>query len=141
MMGTIAACGKSLYITDENFQDLVDASLLADPVNGGSVPIFGAMSTWDVSRVTNMSSAFSGASTFNGDISNWDVSSVTNMFFMFWGAYVFNQDLSSWDTSSVTDMGSMFWFATAFDGRDRFRCRDLRADLIALDNMDTQHTG
>ena len=41
------------------------------------------ISTWDVSRVTNMFRMFAYASSFTGDISRWDVSRVTNMCFMF----------------------------------------------------------
>jgi len=68
----------------------------------------GYISKWDTSNVTDMSNMFSGASSFNGDISKWDTSSVTNMSYMFSGASSFNGDISDWDTSSVTDMSIMF---------------------------------
>ena len=48
------------------------------------------------SSVTNVSSMFSGATSFNQDIGGWDVSNVTSMTFMFSGATSFNQDLSGW---------------------------------------------
>ena len=63
---------------------------------------------WNVSNITSMSAMFEKATSFNQDISSWDVSNVTDMLGMFSGATSFNQDLSSWDVSKVYDMGSMF---------------------------------
>ena len=73
------------------------------------------ISSWDTSSVTSMSNMFQGASAFNQDISSWDTSSVISMSSMFINAATFNQDISSWDTSSVTDMSSMFQSALAFN--------------------------
>ena len=78
--------------------------------------VYRATDTPDLSGVTDMSSMFRGASSFDGDLSSWDVSSVTDMSRMFWGASSFDGDLSSWDVSSVTDTSSMFWGASSFDG-------------------------
>jgi surface protein len=39
--------------------------------------------------VTNMTSAFSEKSSFNGDLKNWDTSSVTDMTSMFYNAFAF----------------------------------------------------
>ena len=75
----------------------------------------GDITSWNVSSVTDMSSMFSGASTFNGDISSWDVSNVVDMSNMFNSASIFNGDISSWDVSSVTDMSSMFSGASMFN--------------------------
>ena len=61
-----------------------------------AINIFGHMNTWDVSKITDMSSLFWGHKNFNEDISNWDVSKVTNMSFMFNHCKFFNQDISSW---------------------------------------------
>ena len=69
----------------------------------------------DLSRVTDMSSMFLYAASFNGDISSWDVSSVTDMSTMFAGAASFNQPLDSWDVSSAIIMHGMFAGATSFD--------------------------
>jgi surface protein len=119
------------FITDDNFYQLVGESLLADPVNGGSVPVFGPMSTWDVSRVTEMSFAFQFKSTFNGDISGWDVSNVVFMDSMFYGADAFNQDIGSWVTSSATEMSNMFYDADAFN-------KDLNSwDVSGVTNMNS----
>jgi surface protein len=58
--------------------------------------------------VTNLNSAFKGATTFNdSNVKNWDVSNVTNMGSMFAGATAFNQDVSGWNTSKVTT-GTLF---------------------------------
>ncbi len=90
---------------------------------------YGHISTWDTSRVTDMSYLFCGRSSgycssgyytssaryFNDDISAWDVSRVTNMYRMFYYAYDFNQDLSGWNIRAVTSMYSMFNYAYDFD--------------------------
>lgn len=74
------------------------------------------ISNWDVSNVIDMSSMFSWATSFNKDISNWNVSNVTNMRWMFYNADTFNQDLSSWNVGKVTNMFAMFAFADLFNG-------------------------
>ena len=66
--------------------------------------------------ITDMSSMFYDASSFNGDISRWDTSKVEDMRSMFDGASSFNGDISRWDTSKVVDMTSMFWGASSFNG-------------------------
>ena len=44
-----------------------------------------------------------GATSFNGDLSLWDVSKVSNMSFMFWGATSFTHQLGgAWSTSTAT---------------------------------------
>jgi len=68
----------------------------------------------NLSKVTNMTSMFIAATSFNGNISSWDVSTITNMDFMFEGATAFNQDISNWDVSNVTSMSAMFLNASAF---------------------------
>jgi len=70
--------------------------------------------SWNVSRVSNMSSMFSSCS-FNQPIENWNVSNVTTMSDMFAGAQSFNQDISSWNVSKVTTFANMFYIATAFN--------------------------
>ena len=61
------------------------------------------VSTIATSKVTDMSSMFYGAETFNQAIGNWDVTKVTTVHSMFYGATSFNQDLSAWDLDAVTD--------------------------------------
>ncbi|MBQ3432798.1 BspA family leucine-rich repeat surface protein [Candidatus Saccharibacteria bacterium] len=79
------------------------------------------VSTWDTTKVTNMSDMFSytGCNATNwsiGDLSSWNTSSVTSMYNMFryagYNATTWSiGDLSDWDTSSVTDMSYMFYQA------------------------------
>ena len=73
------------------------------------------LATSCTSGVTDMSSLFKDASSFNGKIGSWDTSSVTTMKDMFAGATSFNQDISKWNTAAVTDTSSMFREATLFN--------------------------
>ena len=91
-------------------------SSMAESFRGASKMAYNATDTPDLSKVTNMSSMFGGATSFNGNISSWDVSKVTDMTDMFRNAHVFNGNISSWDVSKVTDMSSMFWNTYAFNG-------------------------
>jgi len=95
---------------------------------------YGAIGSWDTSRVTDMSELFCShdlhdrhqedeqcayhndrASFFFGDdISSWNVAKVVSMKRMFRNTLVFNQPLNAWDVSRVTDMTSMFEGAQTF---------------------------
>ena len=74
--------------------------------------IYGPISIWNTSEVTDMVGLFSAededvgpaAEHFNEDISRWNVSNVTTMQGMFQDASAFNGDLSSWNVSNVTTM-------------------------------------
>ena len=79
------------------------------------------MPDWNTEFVTDMTSLFQNAQSFNQDISKWDTSRVTSMKIMFGGARTFDGDLSRWDVSSVTDMENMFLNAPAFSGGDLSR--------------------
>lgn len=74
------------------------------------------ISSWDTSSVTTMRKMFERASIFNQDIGDWSTSSVTDMNQMFDSAYAFNQDLNKWDTSSVKTMYNMFYSTANFNG-------------------------
>jgi surface protein len=133
-----SSSGGSYFDSCEN----LDLSLVADVVNIGNCTNFEACfefctnlttinncNDWDMSGVTNMSSMFSLATSFNQDIGGWDVSSVTNMSSMFVSASAFNQNIGSWDVSSVTNMSSMFQDATDFN-------RDIGGwDVSSVTNM------
>ena len=54
-----------------------------------------------MSKVTNMSYMFGGATSFNQPLDNWNVSNVTNMGGMFLNAESFNQPLNKWNVSKV----------------------------------------
>ena len=105
-------------ITDFDFYTAVDLWFTNQPLAEST---YGLIGDWDVSEVTNMSSAFypnrsggSAINTFNEDISAWDTSSVLNMGAVFYNATSFNQPLN-WDTSSVTRMVSIFTVAKGAD--------------------------
>ena len=69
----------------------------SDKTHGKGLGTFnGDISSWDVSKVTNMGSMFNGATAFDQDISSWDVSKVTSMLNMFNGAKSFKQNLNAW---------------------------------------------
>jgi surface protein len=70
---------------------------------------------WDTSKVTNMSYMFGATNNFNCDIHNWNTSLVTNMSYMFYQANAFNNFIGAWTTSSVTNMNYMFYGADVFD--------------------------
>ena len=89
---------------------------MVDAFRGAYNMVYRATDAPDLSRVTNMTSMFSNARSFNGDISGWDVSSVTDMNGMFHEADSFKGDISGWDVSSVTDMNGMFHEADSFKG-------------------------
>jgi len=98
--------------TNQEFDDAITA-WRTDSV--AAALVYGPISDWDVSSVTDMNGAFSGASDFNEDISAWDVSNVINMSYMFHEAFDFNQDISAWNVGSATDMYGMFRRASSFD--------------------------
>ena len=98
--------------------DTPDLSLVTDMSSMfvSATSFDGDLSSWDVSSVRDMYGMFHNAASFNQPLNSWNVSSVTDMALMFIGASSFNQPLNSWNVSSVTDMSSMFFSATSFDG-------------------------
>ena len=73
-----------------------------------AMSIYGDISSWNVSNVTDMSFLFCNRVTFNGNIALWDVSNVTSMAYMFAGAVAFYQPLDKWNIKNVTDFKFMF---------------------------------
>ncbi len=68
------------------------------------------LGNFDTSKVTSMSSMFSGCSSLTSlDVSNFDTSNVTNMLYMFEScSSLTSLDVSNFDTSNVTNMKYMF---------------------------------
>ena len=73
------------------------------------------ISTWNTSRVSDMSKLFENQRVFNDDIGTWDTSGVTSMEWMFMGASSFNQPIGNWRVDKVTNMSSMFHGAKSFN--------------------------
>jgi surface protein len=65
--------------------------------------------------VTDLSSMFFYATSFNSPIGNWNTTNVTDMNNMFYEATSFNQPINSWNTANVTNMTSMFFHAESFN--------------------------
>ena len=91
-------------LTDDNIHQAVNSWIQDE---GQAVEVYGHISNWDVSNVTNMASLFCMLADFDDDISDWDVSNVTNMGSMFKYSTV-SSDISGWDVSQVTNMSRMF---------------------------------
>ena len=70
--------------------------------------IYGNVSHWNVSNITDMDYLFDQQNSFNEPL-HWDTSSVTRMHGMFAYASSFNQPLVDWDTSRVTSMQDLFY--------------------------------
>ena len=86
--------------------DLTDANIRQEVGNldgSGLSSTYGHVSTWDVSRVTDMSWLFHGAVDFNQPIRSWNVSNVIFMRSMFDGAVRFNQPIDGWDVSGFVE--------------------------------------
>jgi len=81
------------------------------PENSPYGPIVGC---WDVSHVTDFSSAFQNFRAFDEDLRCWDTSSAITMDRMFHNAIRFNQPLDSWNVSKVTSMKQLFSGAKSF---------------------------
>ena len=65
--------------------------------------LYGHISDWDVSEVTDMSDLFKDAKSFDEDISGWDVSKVENMSGIFSGAISFNKEYTrKWSLDRLT---------------------------------------
>lgn len=73
------------------------------------------ISSWNTAAVTNMSGMFADAAAFNQDIGAWNTAAVTNMNSMFAGAVVFNRNIGAWNTAAVTNMSAMFYSAYVFN--------------------------
>lgn len=80
-----------------------------------ALAIYGHISFWNVSKVTNMDYLFRYHNHFNSDLSDWDVSNVVSMEGIFYGASAFNKPLQTWDVSNVQNMKMAFIYAASFN--------------------------
>ena len=89
---------KMLHSLTPKLTNATIRGAVTDYLAGGArkqrvVTQYGDISNWNVSKVTDMESMFSGARSFNQPLNNWDVSNVTYMDQMFENAWSFNQPL------------------------------------------------
>ena len=94
-----------------------------------------AIASWDTSNVTLMTNMFYGATAFNRDISAWKTNMVNGMAQMFSGASAFNQAIGSWNTTAVGTMSNMFLNASAFNSQINFW------NTSAVTNMSAMFSG
>ena len=99
-------------LDDSNFYNAVALWFLDE---GNATAIYGHISDWNTSAVTNMSGAFEGRADFNESIGGWNTSSVIDMSYMFAEASAFNQYIGEWNTSSVYNMIGIFEGASSFN--------------------------
>jgi surface protein len=95
--------------------EIIIAVNLWNSDNIKALRLYGHISLWDTSKITNMSLMFFGNESFNQNIGGWDTSNVTNMSYMFCCSRSFNKNIGLWDTSNVTNMSDMFNCATNFN--------------------------
>jgi surface protein len=108
---------RAFQSVDELY-DAIDSYL---EIGSSAEKMYGPISWWDVSHVTNMSRIFSvernrAVTLFNADLSGWDTSNAVTMEMAFQGAESFDGDLSSWNVGKVTSMSKMFQNAHKFRG-------------------------
>jgi len=106
-------CSK-LNISATDAPDLTRVTNMSSMFDGAT-ELNVSLSHWNTSSVTNMSGVFYGAFKFNGNLSGWNTGNVTNMSEMFRDAFAFHQNIGSWNTSNVTNMSAMFRDAREFN--------------------------
>ena len=99
----------------KNHEELFYATALWYNDKYEAINLFGHISKWNTSLITDMSYIFKDFVRFNDDLSNWDVSNVTNMSHMFCNCTIFNCVLNKWDVSNVTNACNMFFGCEKFD--------------------------
>lgn len=70
------------------------------------------LSSWDMSKVTDISNMFYGIETLTdiSGLANWDTSNVENMNAMFvYNKFTDTSALANWNTSKVKTMSALFW--------------------------------
>ena len=83
--------------------------------------LYGDVSIWDVSKITDMSNLFRDNTTFNENIEEWDISTVTNMNSMFEGASLFEYSLKTWSFRINPELTTEDMFKGATKLRETYR--------------------
>jgi len=121
LYSTIAEEGKWGYEDSDRrigfFGGVIDDITGSDPTKkSNAIEKYGPISSWNVSRITDMSFGFYGKTTFNADLTLWNTSNVLNMNYLFTDCNAFNGDISTFDTAKVTSMSQMFSGNYVFNG-------------------------
>ncbi len=106
---------KDDILTVEQWGDQIWTSM-GSAFNGCTNLTVPAIDAPDLSGVTDMTSMFQGATSFNNPINHWVVDNVVIMQNLFFDCDIFNQDLNLWNVGNVTDMSGTFSRAAAFNG-------------------------
>ena len=119
LMALCVACITTSLVV-HGFETLTDANFKRAAVlwcnnNPKALTMYGNITGWNTSQVTDMTDAFYEQRTFNGDISKWDVSNVLTLQNTFYSANFFNADISKWQVQSVVSLKQTFFFASAFN--------------------------
>ena len=94
----IIACSyfDSIHATTAIFYDSTDLVAAADQWcddESKAKEFYGDISTWDVSRVTDMGNLFANCVSTNILIDSWNTSNVVTMTYMFYNAQFFNRNI------------------------------------------------
>jgi surface protein len=92
-----------------NIEKVTDMSSMFQSATAFNNSGSNTINNWRPISCSNFSSMFSSATTFNQPIGNWPLSaSSVNMSNMFNNADAFNQNIGAWNVEKVTNMTSMF---------------------------------
>ncbi|MDM1009524.1 BspA family leucine-rich repeat surface protein [Clostridium perfringens] len=109
MSSMFSSCSwlKSLDVSGWDTSNATNMSFMF--VNDQQLTTIKGIENWNVSNVRNMMSMFAGSRIKSLDLSSWDTSKVTDMSFMFNQTMELESiNASGWDTSNVTNMNFMF---------------------------------
>jgi surface protein len=139
--------GINVAMSNWNAGSVASASML--DMFAGAGAFNQNISTWNVSKVIDMSYMFYQASAFNNGSSSgtanalaWNTASVINMSFMFYQDTALNVNISTWTTNTVTNMADMFYQATSFnDGGVAMATSTNVWNVSAVTNMTSMFEG
>jgi surface protein len=114
MEGAYQNCNQ-LNSNATDVPNLSNVSIMQEMFIGCSIFNGGNIANWNTTSVTNMSSMFRNATSFNQPIGSWNTQNINNMSNMFQQAAAFNQPIGSWNTQNLNSMSSMFQQATSFN--------------------------